>query len=79
MRETCESKYRRIRNNLNGFFKLDTLLGYDSVCNTLHFEPFIISRLYGYFKVQRDDFPVRPIVSSSNYMGKSLAGSDHSR
>lgn len=73
IRDVCESKYRRIRDGLNAFFKLDDALGYDNVCKLLSFEPFVISRLYGYFKIHKDGSPARPIISATDCMGKPLA------
>lgn len=37
------------------------------------FEPFIISRICGSFKIHREGYPARPIVSATNCMGKSLS------
>lgn len=73
VRHLCESKYERIRNFLNVYFKDDFSLNYKNLCQRLSFQPFVIPRIYGCFKIHKIGFPVRPIISSTNCIGKPLA------
>lgn len=73
VRMICESKYDEIRNLVNEFFDKDKSMGFAYLCNKLAFEPFIISRIYGCFKVHKEDYPIRPIISSVDCMAKPLS------
>lgn len=73
VRDLCESKYERIRDAVNMIFSADVSLGFKSLCKHLAFELFIISRIYGCFKVYKEDCPARPIVSSTDCMAKPLS------
>lgn len=73
IKDVCEVKYKSIRDLLNPFFGVDRSLNFENVCRDLCFEPFVIPRFYGSFKVHKEDYPVRPIISSTNSIGQSLS------
>lgn len=68
----CEEKYDQLIRAFNAAFEADRLLGHKDLSKQLLKEPFIISRIYGLFKINKDDYPVRPIISSTCCMGKPL-------
>lgn len=74
VREICESKYRRILESVNDFLRKDYVLNFKNLCTRLNPEPFIISRIYGLLKIHKEDYPLRPIISSTDCMAKSLSG-----
>lgn len=68
-RSFCEAKYDELRPTINMYLTKDTNLNYK---HPLKFCPFIMP-IYGYFKIHKADFPIRPIISATNSMGKPLA------
>lgn len=72
VKELCESKFKWIISIVNVFLEKDRLTGLKDSSKAIVSEPFIISRFYGLFKVHKVDLPVRPIISSTNNMGRSL-------
>lgn len=73
IRQICESKYKRIMENVNVFLEKDHLLDFKNLCTRLRPEPFIISRIYGLLKIHKDGYPMRPIISATDCMAKSLS------
>lgn len=73
VKEMCELKYRRIRTTVNAFFERDRLSDFRNLCPKLSYEPFVISRMYGSFKIHKEGNPIRPIVSATNCLGDPLA------
>lgn len=63
VKEMCESKYGCIRAAMNEFFERDRLMGFENLGRKLVFEPFVMSRIYGLFKIHKEGFPVRPIIN----------------
>lgn len=57
---------------MNSFFREDALAGFKDLCTRLEQEPFVMSRIYGLFKPQKEGCPVRPIVSSTDCMARPL-------
>lgn len=72
VKKIWEEKYDRVRQMVNGYFENDFKLGFKNVSERLGCEPFVMSRIYGLFKVHKDGFPVRPIVSATNCASKEL-------
>lgn len=72
-RNFCETKYNELRVVINNYFSNDKNMGFMNLCFPLAFEPFILSRIFGYFKVQKTGIPIRPIISSTNCMGQHLS------
>lgn len=73
VRDLCEAKYEKVRGAANEVFAVDKSLGMKGPLESLCFEPYIISRIYGYFKIHKDDCPARPIVSATDCMAKALS------
>lgn len=73
IRELCESKYELIRKEVNEAFIADETRKYEYTCRSLMFDPFIISKIYGCLKIHKEGFPIRPIISAVNCMGKPLS------
>lgn len=71
-RSYVESKYENLIRNINPYLEDDAQKGYLHCCYQLSHEPFIIARLYGLFKIHKEDIPIRPIISNSNCMGQNL-------
>lgn len=72
VKSVCESKYERIVDVVNVFLEIDRISNFKNLSGRIFSEPFITSRIYGLFKIHKDNYPVRPIVSSTNCMGKPL-------
>lgn len=72
VKSICEGKYAKLIGILNSWFENDRRVGFADNAIQLVREPFIMSRIYGLFKINRADHPVRPIISSTNCMGKPL-------
>lgn len=72
VKDVCESKCERFIEKVNSFFEKDRLLNFKNLSVRLFNEPFIISRIYGLFKIHKYGYPLRPIVSSTNCMGKTV-------
>lgn len=70
--ECVERKYDQLRLSINGFLVNDAKLRFKDLCYPLVFEPFGIPRINGNIKVHKDDFPIRPIISSINCQGNFL-------
>lgn len=51
----------------------DKDMSYKHLCLPLEFRPFIIPRIYGYFKIHKEDAPIRPIISATNSIGTPLS------
>lgn len=68
----CESKYARMLDSVNECLRRDQLSDHASMKCKFVDEPFIMPRIYGLFKVHKDGYPVRPIISSVDCMGKAL-------
>lgn len=71
-RSFIESKFEWLTRNINPYLLNDVKKNYLNCCHQLAPEPHIIARLYGFFKIQRVDVPMRPIISTTNCMGQSL-------
>lgn len=71
MKEICETKYERMIEIVNFYIKDCDPMCFGILSKMLEAEPFIIARIYGLFKVHKD-YPIRPIISSTNCMGKPL-------
>lgn len=63
-----EEKYNDLRGSINEFFKVDRAARYINLCYELNYEPYVITRIYGLFKIHKPEFPIRPIVSATNCM-----------
>lgn len=72
VKSVCEAKWKRILGIVNVFLENDRLLQFPSLITRISFESFVVSRIYGLIKVHKGDFPVRPIISSTDSMGKPL-------
>lgn len=73
IRKICESKYGKIRNIVNEFFKRDATLSFKDSGIQLKPEPYVISRIYGLLKIHKEGYPMRPIVSATDCMAQSLS------
>lgn len=73
VKKICEEKYENLMNMVNEVFGADWTLGLKETVEKIVREPFVISRIYGLFKVHKEGYPVRPIVSATNCMGEPLA------
>ncbi len=67
-----EEKYGQLRLLINQFLLNDARQGFPNLCYPLTFEPYVIPRMYGNIKVHKDNFPIRPIISSVNCLGGPL-------
>lgn len=67
------SKYNEIRDIVNDFFDRDAKLNFVNLGVKLKPEPYIISRIYGLFKIHKEGYPMRPIVSATDCMAQSLS------
>lgn len=67
-----EGKYDCLRSSLNEFLIKDAEKGLSNLCYPLSFQPYVIPRIYGNIKVHKENFPVRPIISSINHLGGDL-------
>lgn len=47
--------------------------GLANLCCPLVFQPYVIPRIYGNVKVHKENFPIRPIISSINCLGIPLS------
>lgn len=69
----CETKYNAIREKVEEIFTSDASLGLGFPPFRLPFEPFVVPRIYGLYKVHKLGNPIRPIVSATNPIGKSVS------
>jgi len=80
-RNYVESKYDDLKNVLNPYLAFDADNSCKNCCYQLTFEPFVISRMSGLFKMHKlelpidisKEIPMRPIVSMVNCMGTNLS------
>lgn len=68
----CESKFRSVVERVNEFFLTDRALFFENLRPDLTFQPYIVSRIYGLIKVNKGEYPIRPIISSTGSCGRSL-------
>lgn len=54
---------------INPFFNEDAAMGYNIGSYQLDFEPYVMARKYGLFKIHKEDAPIRPIVSIIDGLG----------
>lgn len=74
-RKYVESTFANLRSEINPFLANDVSKNLKNCCYQLSFQPFILARLYGTFKLHKIgkvEIPVRPIVSTVDGMGKHL-------
>lgn len=50
----------------------DAHTGFKRIPHGLCFEPYVIRRIYGNLKIHKKDMHIRPIISSTNNMGRNL-------
>lgn len=73
LRKYIEDKYQDLREKVNPFLKEDASKGYKHCCHQLKFEPYVMARIYGSFKIHKVGTPIRPIVSTINCIGDKLS------
>lgn len=73
IRMKIEQKYEIIRTKLNEFFTSDAKMNFRNTCRNLNFEPYIIAKIYGLIKIHKEGFPIRPIISAPNLIGKEVS------
>lgn len=73
IRHVCESKYERVRNEVNVWLEKDSRIFLENTRTCLNREPFIISRIYGLLKIHKTGYPIRPIVSATGCMAQPLS------
>lgn len=73
VRKYIENKYQNLREKVNPFLKEDASKGYKHCCHQLKFEPYVMARIYGLFKIHKAGTPIRPIVSTINCVGDKLS------
>lgn len=72
IRTFVESNFNDLRNKINPFLVNDAMNNFKQCCYQLSFEPFVLARIFGTFKLHKDDIPIRPIISTINSMVKNL-------
>lgn len=73
IRKLCETKYELVRIEVNDVFAVDVSRNYECCSGQLTFDPFVVSKIYGGLKIHKEGYPIRPIVSAVNCMGKPLS------
>lgn len=71
-RSFVERKFDSLIQNINPYLLEDTNKNYKNLCYQLSAEPFIIAKIYGLFKIHKEGVPIRPIISTTNCMGKRV-------
>lgn len=72
IRNYVEDEYDKLRATINPYLLLDMTENRVNPSYQLVAEPYVIARLYGLFKIHKEGIPVRPIISTTDCMGKNL-------
>lgn len=72
IRAYVEDTFTELRRMINPHLANDISNNYNNCCYQLVFEPFVIARLYGTFKLHKSGTPMRPIISTVDGAGDKL-------
>lgn len=73
IRSDIEGIYSLLRSKLSVYFKIDGKMKRPNLCGQLSSEPYIMSRLRGSLKAHKPGFPVRPIISAPDCLGRNAS------
>lgn len=73
IRSNVESEYGALRLSLSEFFNEDAKRNYQGLCLPLSSEPYIIPRMMGSLKSHKPRFPIRPIITAPDCIGKNAS------
>lgn len=68
-----ELEFSALRLKLEKYFRADNEMNLKSLCLPLSPEPYIIARIMGTLKAHKPGFPIMPIISAPDCIGKNLS------